>query len=376
MFKNKICLSITVVTILVLIAAVFSINTDNDIKNGKSYNPEDYILNLDYKDDFRILQLGDTHLGMKDNMDEHLDFIDLTIKDSNADLIVMSGDIFTYADKRVAKEFFDFIDSYGIPWTMTFGNHDEQCLYSVDWISSYLNNYGGNCLFIDHQDDDVFGNANFAINLMDGDSIHDQVIIMDSNRYNFGEYIGYDYMKPSQINWYSNIVNYTSDINNGTVNSIMFFHIPLPEFEIALNNAGGNDAQEAIKNNGGLRDLNSDNGLEMDSDYSAYTRSYSNDDSILEYGYNGEGNSIPKYNSGMFDKILELDSTKAIICSHDHANNSRLLYKGVYLCYGVNSTNRIYRDEDMMGGHVIVVHDDHSLSFEHIYHRYKELYND
>ena len=64
------------------------------------------------------------------------------------------------------------------------------------------------------------------------------------------------------------------------------------------------------------------------------------------------------------------------MCSHDHVNNSRVLYKGVYFCYGVNSTNRIYRDENMMGGHVIILHDDHSLSFEHIYHTYEELDNE
>lgn len=374
--KYKVSLTILIIVVALLIGAVFSINKDDDLKRGKHYEDSDYVLELPYKKDFRILQLGDIHLGVKDNADEHLNFLSLTIKDSNADLIVLSGDIFTYADKRVVKQLFSFIDSFNIPWIMTFGNHDEQCLFSVDWLSTYLTNYGSNCVFVDHPDDDVYGNANFVINLMDGGKIHDQVIIMDSNRYNFGDYIGYDYMKPSQIEWYERMVNYTTQTNGELVNSLMFFHIPLPEFNDAFAAAGGEAAQDALMNNGGLREDASKTGLESSIDYSDITSSYGSDGAVLEYGYNGEGFSSPDYNSGMFDMIQKLGSSKAIMCSHDHVNNSRVLYKGVYFCYGVNSTNRIYRDENMMGGHVISIADDHSLSFDHIYHTYGELDNE
>ena len=333
--KYKFNILVLAMVIIVCFCSIMSINKDQDLTSGSQYKEEDYMLNLSYKNDFKILQLGDIHLGIKDNIEEHLRFIDLTIKDADPDLIIMNGDTFTYATKGIAKRLFEFMDSHNTPWTMTFGNHDEQCFFSIDWLTNYLNNYGNNCIFKDIQDDNVFGNSNFVINLMDEDTIHDQIILMDSNRYNYKNPIGYDYLKPSQINWYINMVKYTTE-NNGLTNSLVFMHIPVQEYEKAFNLA-------------------------------------SSDSSILEYGESGEGVSASKTDSGFFNVVKELGSTKAMFANHDHENNYRVQYEGIYLCYGVNSTNRIYRNEDMMGGHLITIHEDHSLSFDHFYHKYNEV---
>jgi len=307
---------------------------------GQESNPDisEYILETEYKSDFRILQLTDIHLANKDNRQLHFDFIDLTISEANADMIVLDGDNFTFADKAVAKDLFAFIDSYGIPWCITFGNHDEQCYFSIDWLSKYLNNFGSNCLYKDIPNDGVFGYANYAVNLMKDGKVKEQVIIFDSNRYYYGSYQGYDWIRDDQIEWYEKLVKHTTSENGEVVPSICFFHIPLPEFQTAWDEAQAGSS-----------------------------------DAILEYGEMGEPCSCPKYNSGLFDKMLELGSTKAVCCGHDHVNNSRILYKGIYLIYGINSDDRIYYNANMMGGHVVTIHDDNSLSFEHIYHSYEEV---
>ncbi len=303
------------------------------------YDISDYTLELDYKKDFKVLQLTDIHVGNKDDRQYQYDFLDVIIRDADPDLILTTGDLFTFADKVTAKELFAFFDSYGIPWTVTFGNHDEQCYFSVDWLTDYLNNYGSNCVFKDLQNDDVYGDANFAINLMSGGTVSSQLILMDSNRYNYGEYIGYDYMKKDQIAWYEDLVNYTTAQNGGqTVPSICFFHIPVPEFD---------DAWEAAQ--------------------------AGSPDSVLEFGEKREKVCCPDINTGFFDKVLEMDSTKAIVVGHDHLNNFRVKYKGVYLCYGVTSTDRIYYDESVLGGHVITIHPDGSLDFEQLFHSYEEV---
>lgn len=308
-------------------------------QEARSYSPEEYSLELPYKDDFRILQLADIHLGNKDNRAQQYEYLDLTIRDADADLIILNGDLFTFADKTVAKELFAFIDSYNTPWTVSLGNHDEQCYFSVDWLTGYLNGIGSNCVFRDIQDDDVFGNSNFVINLMKDSSIFEQLIVMDSNRYNFGDYWGYDFIKDSQIDWYERIVTSGGEQNGGApVDSVLFFHIPLPEFEDAWGTAQRGSS-----------------------------------DSVLEYGEQNEKTSCPEYNSGLFDKILELGSSKAIIVGHDHVNNFRIQYKGVHLCYGITSTDRIYYKDGMVGGLVITIHTDHSLGFDEIYHDYDEV---
>lgn len=302
-----------------------------------SYEASDYMLNVDYKDDFKILQLCDLHLANKDNRQIHYDYLDGVIKEAKADMIVVCGDLFTFADKTVPKELFAFLDSYGIPWTVTFGNHDEQCYFSIDWLTNYLNNFGSNCVFKDIQDDDVFGNANFVVNLNKNGKIQEQVFILDSNRYNYGEYWGYDYIKDDQIEWYENMVKYTTSKEGHTVPSIAFFHIPVPEFQTAWD-----EAEQKIGK-----------------------------DAVYEYGEIHEPVSCPKYNSGFFDSVLKMKSTNALLCAHDHVNNWLVNYKGVDLCYGVTSTDRIYYYEGMIGGQVITIHNDGSLSYDRIYREYE-----
>ena len=306
---------------------------------GNRYEVRDYVMEVEFsRSDFRILQLSDLHLSNKDNLDKQFAFIDLTIRDANADLIIVTGDVFSLAEKKTARDLFAFLDSYGIPWTVTFGNHDEQGYFPIEWLTSVLNEYGSNCVFKDISDDDVYGNSNFAINLVKSGSVKWQLIVMDSNRYYFGDYFGYDYIKQDQIDWYKRVVDETKSQNGGTVvPSVAFFHIPLPEFKDAFDKIGSADAS-------------------------------------LEYGEQNEAPCPPEYNSGLFDMIKQLGSTKAIVVGHDHVNNYRVKYEDIYLCYGIKSTDRVYYDDDMLGGQVFVLSEDGSISFEPpIYHTYEEV---
>ena len=316
----------------------------------KSYSPKDYIIDrsLNYRPGFKILQLTDIHMSDKDDQDLHYDFLDMLIKDADkdpydpVDFIVVTGDLFTFASRGTAKKFFKFLDKFNIPWTVVFGNHDEQTYFSVDWLTDYLNNFGSNCYFKDLQDDDVQGNCNFAINIMKDNIIHDQLIFMDSNRYSFYEqgYAGYDYFKDNQIEWYSGLVDYTTKTLNhdSVVNSLMFYHIPL---------------------------------FEIDAAYEQGT--------VIYDGPNGNGDGKrentcpPKYNSGFFDAIKEKGSTKAMFFGHDHINTFEADYQGVKFCYGIKSTDRIYYDPDLLGYQTISIADDHSITINRSFHTYSEV---
>ncbi len=306
-------------------------------QSGVKHHVSEYMMSMNYKDDFRILQLTDLHLGDKDDLDLHFRFMDLTVKDANADLIVVTGDLFTFAGRNTARKVFDKLNSYQIPWTVTWGNHDEQCMFSVDWLTECLNNYGSYCLFRDIQDDDVTGNANFVINLMQGSTIFEQVIVMDSNRYAFGSNSGYDFIKEDQMIWYSEVVNFTKEFNGGTVvPSLLFAHIPVPEINDAWNEACV-------------------------------------DQSKLIGGKKGENCCPPEYNSGFFQQMLMLGSTRALFYGHDHKNDFTVTYKGIDISYGVKSNDRVYYDPDMLGGKVVTIKNDHSLEYEWIYHHYEEV---
>lgn len=299
---------------------------------GVHHEISDYILELPYTDNFRILQLTDTHIGDKDDQELQYKFMDLTIKEARPNLIVVTGDVFTFASKGTALRFFNWMDSHNIPWTLTWGNHDEQVYFSIDWVTDVLNNYGHNCKFIDLQDDDVSGNANFAINLMNGTNLVHQVIVMDSNRYHYGlDYNGYDYFHQNQIDWYSRLVN-TTKIQYGNYKSTMYYHIPLPEVDNAF------------------------------------------DEGNVIFGEKNEDTCPPKYNSGFFKVIHDADSTKGMFFGHDHVNNFRAKYEGVLFAYGIKSTNKIYYEDEMIGGQVIVIDNTGNFSVEEpIYHKYSEV---
>ena len=310
---------------------------------SKSYSPSDYVVGtLPYRDGFKILQLTDIHMSDKDDQDLHYAFMDKLITEANAandvDFMVVTGDLFTFASRGTAERFFKFLDGYGIKWSVVFGNHDEQTYFPVDWMTSYLNNFGSNCIFKDLQDDKVQGNCNFAINVMDGAKIKKQLIFMDSNRYYFGSYFGYDFFKQDQIDWYADLVDYTKSQNGGTsVDSLMFYHIPLYEINAAY------------------------------------------EEGTLKYdGPNGNGDGKrektcpPDENSGFFDVIKEKGSTKAMFFGHDHINTFESDYQGVKFCYGTKSTDRIYYDEDLLGYQTITLDGD-EINVHRYFHTYEEV---
>ena len=59
----------------------------------------------------------------------------------------------------------------------------------------------------------------------------------------------------------------------------------------------------------------------------------------LVYGVAGEGSKIVYSGVGedeLFETMLELGSTKAVFCGHDHYNNFSIDYKGIRLTYGMS----------------------------------------
>ena len=335
----------------VLFLPVFTLLLASCSTGGKHYDSKEYVAGtLKYKDDFRILQMTDVHLGNQDILEKHFDFMKLTIQESNADLIVVTGDVFTFADKNTAKETFKFFDNFNIPWTMTWGNHDEQVYFSVDWLTGTLNKYGKNCLFKDLQDDDVYGNANFVINLTEDGTetskVKQQLIIMDSNRYSYAKFKGYDAIHKDQVEWYERIVNDTTSNNgNAVVPSLMFFHIPFPEFQTSydLAKAGTNPKVKFV-------------------------------DDVVKSDVFNEDVCCPNENTHLYDSIKNLKSTKGVFVGHDHVNTFCVDDDGLYLCYGIKATTRVYYEKELMGGQIVSMNSETGkISIERKFHTYDEL---
>ena len=101
----------------------------------------------------------------------------------NPDLIVLSGD-------NVYGEFEDNgtvltaliaeMESYKIPWTLTFGNHDNETKKGMEWTCAQYEN-AEHCLFKRGPIDKLHGNGNFTIGVKQGDKLSEVIWLMDSS---------------------------------------------------------------------------------------------------------------------------------------------------------------------------------------------------
>jgi len=281
-------------------------------------------------EDFTILLLADIQLGASIKKDNAaLQMMDELIEETDPDFIMTTGDnsYFLFAD-ILTKRAISHLSSYGIPWSTTLGNHDTDSLASRDWVGNQYEN-AENSLF-QMGPDNVSGVGNYVINVVDTDgSVIYSLIVLDSNterKYEDGK--DYDYIHEDQIAWYEWAVNGQSGVP-----SMLFFHIPLPEFA---------DAQ-AMLESGELTDPTA-------------------------FGENHETVCAPPYNSGLFDKIAELGSTTHIFVGHDHINSLSVTYDGVRLTYGLKTGPTCYFEEEMQGATLITITGDtNEVLVENIY---------
>lgn len=294
--------------------------------------------------DFKVIQLTDIHLGAgafsinKDKM--AINAVAAMITAEKPDLVIFTGDVVypvpiqagTSDNLKGATLIANLMEELEVYWTITFGNHDTESYskYNRAEISAF---YEGNdysyCLFQRGPEDvDGYGNSVIKIKRTNG-LISQALITVDSHAYLPGNNLGisweYDNIHENQVVWYEqrilalNAENaqtivaldllgtpVTNKEDFETVKSLMFFHIPLTEMLDAYTELKENNYADTV-----------------DTKYFY--------GSIHESGqqvYCGAGQDT------MFEKMLELGSTKGMFFGHDHDNNLSIDYKGIRMTYG------------------------------------------
>lgn len=288
--------------------------------------------------EFKVLQLTDIHIGggwMSKKTDAMaLNAVASMITAEKPDLVIITGDTAypvpfqagTFNNLSSAKLFVTLMEKLGVYWAICFGNHDTEAYsyYSREEISEF---YSGDdlkyCLF-EENDGDVDGYGNQVINVKNSEGVITQSLyLFDSHSYVNGDVLGlrwqYDNIHANQVEWYKNTVNALNEQNQkvldklgkkeqSDIKSAAFFHIPLDEQR---------EAWYEYANNG-FKDT---------------------ENVKLIYGVAGEGSKIVYSGVGedeLFETMLELGSTKAVFCGHDHYNNFSIDYKGIRLTYGMS----------------------------------------
>lgn len=262
----------------------------------------------------RILQLTDIHLRQytKNTFFTSRKILKM-IRREKPDLIVVTGDFTALEDNlRDTKWLVKTLDKTKRPWTVVFGNHDSQGRYDRNYIAGVIEE--SQYSLFEKGPENIKGVGNFVINLMSDNKFWGSLFFIDTHTSFVKDGLEYEPIDKTQIDWYERTVKNISAqyAENKDFPSLMFIHIPLPEFQNAW------------------------------------------EEGELIFGVMGEDKVYaPDENTGMFDKILELNSTKGVFAGHDHKNTFCCKYKGVILGYGTHTMFNKTAQEGKYGSSLI-----------------------
>jgi len=283
--------------------------------------------------DLKVVQITDFHIGggsFSIKRDKRaLNAVASMLTYEKPDLVIFTGDMVypvpfqagTFNNSISTEIVIEFLETLGVYYTVCFGNHDSE-FYGTHDRKSVSDMYAdSNLKYSLYQEgpEDVYGYGNQVIKVKNSEGIvTNAYFVLDSNSYTDNDILGiqwkYDNIHEDQIAWYKqNVLSIDSankEINSNypMFNSFAFFHIPMEEYGIAWNeykNNGYKDTTDVKYIAGGLHE----------------------DD---EKSYCGI------YSDLLFETMLELGSTKAVFCGHDHVNNCIIEYKGIDLVYGMS----------------------------------------
>ncbi len=301
---------------------------------------ENGVWNIYSDRELKVMQLTDTHFGggwmslKKDAM--AMNAIATMISAEKPDFVIVTGDVAypvpfqagTFNNKSGAKLFAEMMETLGVYWTVSYGNHDTEAYsyFDREEITEFYQQYP-HCLMREGAEG-VDGYGNQVFNIINSDNmIVRSLFTVDSHSYVDGDIFGivwkYDNIHENQIEWYKSVIEENNKHNQMKilassqfdfgqkysqllkVPSSVFLHVPLSEYK---------DAWNEYVNNG-----------------------YEDTENVkYRYGVAGETGKVVYpgiYEDNFFETMLELGSTDSVFCGHDHLNNFSLTYKGIDLTY-------------------------------------------
>lgn len=277
---------------------------------------------------FKIMQMSDYQdyvNAEKPNVHpKSVELIEKAIAAEKPDVVVMTGD--QIGGDMNAEQLQNYItqmvkplEDAQVPWLITYGNHDEDAkqaleegwnkIKQLEFYRSFKYNInkpsmsgvegfdpnGKNTHAVGDMYELVYDNA--------GAKPLYNIWAFDSNRYDVSgaDIGGYDWIRYGQIAWYYNTSKALEE-KHGKLNSLMFFHIPTPEWRELAGNA-------------------------------------------LFYKVTGnryEDECPAKINSGLYAAALERGDVRGMFVGHDHINDYYGSFHGIVLGYDGNVGYQTY----------------------------------
>ena len=255
---------------------------------------------------FKIMQVTDTHIKADSvHSQTSVDMLRSVLAAEKPDLVIFTGDVVT--GKPYGKGFELVIEpvlACGIPWAVTFGNHDHEQDLSREEIAALLEKIPCNVGRMKKLKG-VHGYGNYIIEVKDRNGKRTQAVLycMDSNDYSPMKPVvgGYGWFEFNQVEWYrKQSERYTASNGGKPLPALAFFHIPLFEYRALV----GKEQEYAM------------------------------------LGVRLEDVCSPEINTGMFASMLEKGDVMGTFVGHDHMNDYIFNYFGIALAYGRFSGSR------------------------------------
>jgi len=266
---------------------------------------------------FTIAQFTDTHFYIGgENSQEVLDNIKAVLEAEPVDLVIFTGDIVTGKPTIKSWEVLtELLISYEIPYTVTFGNHEDEAESSREELLAYLSERPY-CVLSDEGGMQVEGIGNHILPVYNQKGIAEKLIYcMDSRSYSLAKdqgVEGYGWFDQSQVRWFSES-NQKWLTKNPDVQALMFFHIPLPEYSQAF------------------------------------------DHGEFKVGKRKEEECSPKINTGMFAAMVLQRNVLGAFVGHDHVNNYVAQLHRIALGYGYFSGGNSYGSRPLNGARLFLL---------------------
>ena len=265
-------------------------------QESSSYKEQAGVLKFNTEGKFKIVQFTDVHwvpnnkesLAAKERMEEVLDT-------EKPDLVIFTGDvIFGKPAQSALEDAFAPVVERKIPFSYTFGNHDDEQGMSRQEIYKYTKKWDTN---LSGTTEGLNGVSNFILTIRSSDEKKDAFVLyyFDSLSYSPVKGLGsYDWIKEDQIAWYRQCAaDFKAKNNQEPIPALAFFHIPLPEY---------NQAAQSEK--------------------------------ALLIGIRKEPACAPVVNSGLYTAMLEAGDVMGTFVGHDHVNDYLTIWNGILLGYG------------------------------------------
>lgn len=190
---------------------------------------------------FKIVQFTDVH-WIADSIasEEAGERMNEVLDAEKPDLVIYTGDVIfgRPADKGMRRALEPTIKR-GIPFAVTFGNHDDEVGMSRKELFDFIKDMPGN---LTSTVEGLSGVTNFILPVKASDGSKDAAVlyVFDSNSYSTLKGVkGYGWIKHDQVQWYMNESKKYTEANGGTpLTALSFFHIPLPEYHEAVRSEG------------------------------------------------------------------------------------------------------------------------------------------